>query len=1513
MANFYSFFMKKFLPTYLRGLMLSGILVMMSLHSYASHVIGGELRYKYIPNTCDSYQITMFLYGDCNSGSFGAFQGLPVSTPQVCIYDGPTLDNSIYLNLPVPQCGSEVTPVCPDSLSFTTCNNTSYPISGIKKFIYSRTVWLSHRSANWKFVYTSNNGPTGGSYTCGGSLTGITSSGPVSSGRSGSITSISGGSSVQLVTTLNNSFSNPRGHNSSPVLTVEPVPFYCNLYLNCYNPGAVDLYDTNHLSTPTGDSLVFSLVAATNGTGGCGTIGGPVTYVGGLSGANPLTVTTPIAFDPSTGQLCFTPSVSQRSVVVYNIAEYLNDTLGQMSTYAGTGVAGFGGDGASALTASMNKPAGLVMDGAGNIYFADNLNNRIRKISAGGIISTVAGTGVAGYSGDGGTATAAKISNPIGVATDAAGNVYFADNGNNVVRKISTAGIITTIVGNGTVGSGGDGGPAVAAQLNAPIGVFVDAGNNIYVSDYGNSTIRRVNPAGVINRIAGTAGTPGASGDGFGALASTLNGPYGIFVDGSSNIYIADANNNKVRMISAGGIITTVAGNSAGVGGSGTAGFGGDGGKAVAAACQFNHPTGVFVSNQGNLLIADEYNHRVRMVDNCGYVNTLDGNGTAGFGGDGLIPASASLDSLQFVICDNKENIYVSDRSNNRVREVIRNANINKTQVGTMQREMNFLVQPCTYTTPTGKIDTGYGAGIQRIDSTHYYACANSGTFVVHTNPTEPDTTLHITVTATGLGGGFTFGVDSNNTNHPHDSVTGNTATISPGNYTFYLTYTDNHCPLTGTQTIAFSINILPVPTIRDSLVLAATCTDSAKFMIIPGGTGKPWTIKISHALAPFDTFEVFPSDTSAFLDSLPPGSYNLTIFTSVSNECAQNVFMRLDTSKFNIDTSHVNPTYCGAANGSIVIYGMTPGKVDSIFYKYGGVWQPSLGFLVPAAGTDTIRGLLAGAYDSIRVKEGLCYSNWLTQVALTAPILVDPPFTYRTVTTKRPSKCGFCDGIDTLFGLHPGQLDTIKYTYIPWGGVTPTTSSLIHSIGADSMVIISGLCAGQYTNYVVNTAGVCKDSLPGPFNLDSIGIRAGFDTTIHYGCHGDTIMFTNLSSPASDLTYHWYFGDGGTSTAINPIHDYINTTANTVTIKLYITNTKCVDSAFITKTFDNNIHSGFTFLPDPFVCQDTLVTFTNTSSGTNPTYTWIFGDGFTSNATNPTHAYAHAGNYKITLVANENMIPLPQFYTPCYDTFRQNIAVDSNSTVSITTTDSVICQGQQITFNGIYANSGDTQVAWSFGDGTQIYNRNPIIHSFDDTSNGGGYTVTLNVHYRACPSSSATHSVHVFGYPSIYLGPDLAMCPGGAPITIVDERNQNNPYASWLWSTGEKTPGITIVKPGTYVSVVAINGCYASDTVLVQKDCYMDVPNIFSPNGDGTNDFFYPRQLLTKGLMTFKMDIYNRWGQLIYETTNTDGQGWDGNFNNQAQPEGVYVYRIDATFKDGQIEHHTGNVTLIR
>ena len=190
----------------------------------------------------------------------------------------------------------------------------------------------------------------------------------------------------------------------------------------------------------------------------------------------------------------------------------------------------------------------MAVDGSGNLYIADASNHRIRKVDAAGVISTVAGDGTLGYGGDGGTATAAQLQDPNGVALDGAGNLYIADANNNRVRKVNSAGVITTVAGTGAAGYGGDGGPATAAQLNFPRDVDVDREGNLYIADPNNYRVRKVDTAGVITTVAGT-GTQGFSGDGGAATAARLNRPTGVALDGAGNLYIADENNHRIRKV----------------------------------------------------------------------------------------------------------------------------------------------------------------------------------------------------------------------------------------------------------------------------------------------------------------------------------------------------------------------------------------------------------------------------------------------------------------------------------------------------------------------------------------------------------------------------------------------------------------------------------------------------------------------------------------------------------------------------------------------------------------------------------------------------------------------------------------------------------------------------------------------------------------------------------------------------------------------------------------------------
>ncbi len=1137
--------MKKILPACLRGLIFFVALLCINSNVFASHIVGGDLNYQWVSG--NTYKVSVTLYGNCGTTT-GAFQTLAIATPQVCVYNGTALFATLALTLDATSpgnspCGKEITPVCPADTALTKCTSTSFAIEGIKRYIYVATVTLSGPSHNWRFVYTSNNGSGVKPLGCGNPGSGS----PSGAGRAASITNIVYSSNIQLIDTLDNFFPGIFSHNSSPILTVVPTPFFCLNNTNCYNPGALD---------PDGDSLRFQLVSPTNGSGGCGSVGGAVSYAAITAWpGQPIGPATPVQctaasylFDAATGQICFYPNVLQRSVVVYNIREYRNDTF-----------------------------------------------------------------------------------------------------------------------------------------------------------------------------------------------------------------------------------------------------------------------------------------------------------------------------------------------------------------VGTSQREMTFLVLTCTSSVPVSALAGTSGVIVD--DTTHYHVCGNSGAFCMTYTATETDTTKNITFTITGLPAGMTYTVTANGTPHPIVTVCGNTTLLTPGLYTFFLRMQDNNCPITGLNTQAYSVNIYPVPTIRDSIAFPATCFRGAIVYFIPGGTGKPWTIDLYHGPLATDTFKTWV-DSVMVVDTLAPTvgfADSVVIYTNVSHQCASWLPIVIDPPPAILPVyTFTNPTFCGAHDGTIVISNLAPGVTDTIRYNYNGVAVPYVLATISASGTVTINGLVAGDYTNFVVTYGFCHSDPYSTVSL-----VNPPFPIRTLSSINPTRCGYCDGAITVYGLNPNQLDTVTYV------LNGTSTSISYYVGPDSTVLFTGLCDGStYFDIYVHTAGVCATThLPG-VGMTGPALRDSFSWKVNYGCHGDTVIFTNDNYSDSDhiLTYHWYFGDGYSDTAENPNHIYLNSQTDTAFIaKLYATNGQCVDSMSKPIKLLNYISASYTFTPTPYICQLTPVNFGNTSVSLSPpdsaatTYAWNFGNG-TSTGVNPTNVYPTTGTYNVMLIETN--------FVPCSDTFTQTIVVDTISGIKMDVTDSVLCRGKNVTFTATYATQGSTGNIWSVTDGFTMIDVNPIIHAFDAP---GQFTVSVKANYRACPETTASKLITVYAYPDVYLGPDTSICPGSTSIILSDDRNGTMPGTSWEWSTGETGSQIVVTKPGYYYANVSIHGCTTSDTIWVQKDCYMDIPNVFSPNGDGVNDYFYPRQLLTRGLTTFTMNIYNRWGQLVYQASSIDGRGWDGEFNGAPQPQGVYVYVMDATFKDGQIEHHQGNLTLLR
>ncbi len=330
-----------------------------------------------------------------------------------------------------------------------------------------------------------------------------------------------------------------------------------------------------------------------------------------------------------------------------------------ISTIAGDGTASFGGDGGAATAAHINMPSGLCFDATGNMYITDAGNQKIRAVSASGVITTIAGTGTSGFSGDGGPATAAKIDHPGDVAVAASGKIYFTDFNNNRVRQIS-GGVITTVAGTGAGASTGDGGPATAAAINSPLGIYLDASSGLmYVAALYD--IRVINlSTGIIKTYAGT-GSIGFGGDGGPATAAQFSNINFIYMDPSNNLYISDNGNQRIRKINSAGVINTIAG-------TGVVGFSGDGGPATNA--KLNYPAGVIADNAGNVYVSDALNYRIRKISPSGIINTYSGTGSAGYGGDGGAALAALLNYPQDMEFNAAGNLCFADLINSRIRKI---------------------------------------------------------------------------------------------------------------------------------------------------------------------------------------------------------------------------------------------------------------------------------------------------------------------------------------------------------------------------------------------------------------------------------------------------------------------------------------------------------------------------------------------------------------------------------------------------------------------------------------------------------------------------------------------------------------------------------------------------------------------------------------------------------------------------------------------------------------------------
>lgn len=408
------------------------------------------------------------------------------------------------------------------------------------------------------------------------------------------------------------------------------------------------------------------------------------------------------------------------------------------------------------------------------------------------------------------------------------------------------------------------------------------------------------------------------------------------------------------------------------------------------------------------------------------------------------------------------------------------------------------------------------------------------------------------------------------------------------------------------------------------------------------------------------------------------------------------------------------------------------------------------------------------------------------------------------------------------------------------------------------------------------------------------------FDFAVTKGCTEDVVQFTNLSQPG---TYQWKYGDGTLpfDTVTNPTHIYENQAVYPVQLRVRNLD-GCLDS--ITKLVDvtHPLNAAFTSSADT-VClsEGVVVNFTNGSVGATG-WNWTFGEGTPANTQDASHVFTQPGLHSIRLIIHDDI--------PCYDTAYDQVQVDSVPYFSIAQDKYAICAGEQLNLTTDFYATTIRSISWNFGDGSQWYQTGATSHHYD---NPGVYWINADADFGICGISHVTDSIVVNAYPVINLGPDSVLCLDAPAITVADLNNAGDPTIQWYWNTGATTPSIQITAPGTYSLTASKGDCATTENIEVNKDCYADIPNVFTPNGDGVNDYFFPRQLLSKGVVGFSMTVFDRWGQKIFETTSSNGRGWDGKFNDKEQPMGVYIYQMTVALKNGRTENFNGNVTLVR
>ena len=1438
------------IPSYIRGLLVF-LFILLQTNSFATHIVGADLFYSYVSG--NTYQITLVAYGDCAGSSFPA---LPLSTPVICIYDGNTSVASITLALQAPTNGIEITPVCPADSSLTQCTNASYAIPGIKKFVYTGNYTLPYTSSVWRFLFTGYMGASGGSAGRGSGITNILSPG----------TSI-----IQLIDTLNNTVY----HNTNPALTILPTPFFCLMSGDNYNPGAHDA---------DGDSLMFSLITANNGTATCTSIGGVVTYATGFTGATPL-ATTAYSFNPYTGQISFTPSTLQRSLVVYNIDEYRSGTFVGSCQREMTFLV---------LTCTDIPPTGgFVSSTAGTIVDSSNFN--ICQ-NAGAFSITLRPTEVDTFN----NITVSASGLPTGAT--------FTTTGNGTPHPVCTFSWNTTLT---TVGSYTfyitfqdnncplSGTQTRAYTINVLPYPIVDAGPNVSICQGASTTLAATgtitytwSPGTGLSCISCT--SPLAN-----PAASTLYTVTGTAINGCTNTDTVRVTIKPLPTISAGPAVSVCPGSSTTLTATGGASYTWSPGTTLSCTTCSNPVaspatttiyslTGVGANGCINTNTVTVTINSLPTIS-VPPVSVCSGNSVTLYPTGGISYTWSPGTGLSCTACTNP----VTSPATTTVYTVT-------------GRDINGCVNTATVTVTVAPIPA-------------------PPTFVSPINYCQNATAIPLSATGTSL---LWYTTASGGTGAATAPTPG---TTTVGTTKWYVSQTIGGCE---SPRDSISVIIKPLPTISISPTSASICLGQSTTFTASGGVSYTWspTTALSSGVAP--TVTASPTVTTVY-----------TVVGIGTNGCS-------NTSNITV-TVHALPIVAITPAAPTICIGSGVILTASGAIAYS--WTPATGLSSGAGTSVTASPVTTTTYLITGTDANLCVNTTTVTVRVNpippAPTVVSP-ITYcqnTSATALTATGSGLLwyllatGGTSSATAPVPNTTVAGAFTWYvsqTVGGCESPRSSITVIVNPLPIVTLSPLtpaiCEGQ--NIGLNASGATTYTWsPGTGLSTATGahVLASPPTTTTYTVIGTDA--NNCSGKANiTLTVHPLpnlvitpanssicIGSNETLTVSGAVSyvwspaDMLNTdigasvvTTPTVSVIYSVTGTDvfgCVNTSG-TAIIVNPIPPSPVVTTPVFYCQHApAVPLIATGSSllwyTTPT-------GGTGSSTDPIPATDVVGTYSWYVSQTVNGCESPR------DTIDVIITVNAETDFDYTV--KYGCVQDTVLFTNNSQNA--YKYLWIFGTKPVSYDTstNPI-HYFIATLDATYYSVKLVGYNPVCYQDSTTKTITLNGTPHVYflsnISPDATIPLGSTTQLNVDGG------IKYLWAPNDgslsnpniNNPQATPVDDITYiVKAFDQNGCQDSAFINI-KVYYNDsefIPSAFSPNGDGLNDIFKIGNLKYSKLEEFS--IYNRWGQLVFRT-NDPIYGWDGTYQGVAQDLGVYNYLVVISRPDKTQLTLKGNVTLIR